>query len=180
MTLTKLSLIVGSVLLFCVLLSDITNAQHRQACVQAKQDLLTRKQKLAEYISALQSFQKKGDWTLAEIFSKEITRIIADIKQFSETLDCPDEHEPSPSPGLSPVKADMGTYATKNCAELKQTLVRLLISTNAPRRREQAMMSQLTHNEKTELKRNMRELEQVRNAIRARCSAPRASRRNRR
>jgi hypothetical protein len=171
----KLVLVVGGILLSCAILTADTWAQDRQACAEAKQELHARRQKLAEYIGALQNFQKKSDWTLAEIFSKEITRMIADIRQFTENLNCPDEHKASPGSGLSPVKVDMGTHATKSCAELKQTLVQLLVSTSAPRRRERAYASPLTRDEKRELKRNMRELEKVRNALRARCSGARAS-----
>ncbi len=115
----------------------------------------------------------RDDSEIVKDLGAEIGHLRDEILNLEKELEaCKGERAAEIQDGISAVKSEEGQYAAKSCRELTRRLVVLVRAVNHFRRREHSSVSEFTSQEKKAFREAAQELEAVRDALRARCSAP--------
>jgi hypothetical protein len=144
-----------------------------RTCEVIRKDLQEKNLRLAEYVEALKKFDNRVEPEIANLLNAKIEELRQRISQTEKELAaCEGRRGPRADEGLSPVRSEEGEQATKSCGELRKRLMILVKTVNILGRRDKSLLSELTAQEKKELREASEELKSVRQAIRNRCSAP--------
>jgi hypothetical protein len=159
--------------LMCIVMSPQSALSQSKPCDVILRDLEEKNLRLAQYVDALKKFDNRAEPDIANLLADKITELRQHISQSEKELAaCEGRRGPRPAEGLGPVKSEQGEQATKSCGELRKRLMTLVKTVHTLGRREKSMLSELTAEEKKELREASEELQSVRQAIRNRCSAP--------
>jgi len=163
------------ILMLLILSVIILPAEHvsgqSKPCEILRADLEQKTLRLKEYINALKKFSELQDDEMIGGISPKIAELRQQIDNKKKDLEqCGDERSLKTRDGLSSPKSETGEYATKSCNELKKRLVWLVRSVHSLRRREISLVTELTNNEKKELRDASEDLKTVRQILKTRCS----------
>ena len=159
--------------LVSVIMSPQSALGQGKPCEVIRNDLQQKNVRLAEYVDALKKFDNRAEPEIANLLNAKILELRQRISQSEKELAaCEGRRGPRAEEGLGPVKSEEGEQATKSCGELRKRLMILVKTVHSLGRREKSMLSELTVEEKKELREASEELKSVRQAIRNRCSAP--------
>ncbi|MBI5250019.1 MAG: hypothetical protein HY912_11040 [Desulfomonile tiedjei] len=143
----------------------------QQDCNSLRQDLEFRQTELTSYLDALGKSRNQQDSLLLGALNHKIDELISQIALLEEKMaNCGESTEQTRIEGFSSVKSEEGKFATKNCGELRKTLVQLHRKVNSFKRRENSLLSDLTTAEKNELKDADQDLEKIRKILNSRCT----------
>ncbi len=128
---------------------------------------------LRAYLNNASKPDSRDDSEIVKALGAEIGHLRDEILSLEKELEaCKGEGSAEIAEGLSAIKSEEGQYAAKSCRELTRRLVALVRAVNHFRRREHSSVSEFTSQEKKGFREATLELEAVRDALRARCSAP--------
>jgi hypothetical protein len=143
------------------------------SCDEAARELQRKWERLSDSVEALRDAHRSGDLSLVHVFSHKISQQVEELREFQENTPCPGLKASQSSRNLSPVKTDVAPHQDEPCNELRRMHMKLVITINSLRRRQNSVFSQLTAQEQEDLTRSGAELEQIREVLRSRCPAER-------
>lgn len=164
-------LLVISASLFFVMPSHSSTLE--KDCKAIQQELERKKQRMSEYISALQKFNEQDDVEIVGAMNQKISELSTQMRKLEKDLaGCDKRKSQDAAQGFSIVKSDDGRYATVPCGELRKKLVVLMQKAHGLKKRQQSMLSELTATETRELQEVSQDLQAVRDALKTRCAQP--------
>ncbi|MGO9119749.1 MAG: hypothetical protein ACLQPD_19315 [Desulfomonilaceae bacterium] len=163
------------ILMLLILSAVMLPAEHvlgqNKPCEILRADLEQKNLRLKEYVNILKRFTELQDDEMVGLINPKIAELRQQIANKRNDLEkCEEKRSFGTPDGLSSPKSETGEYATKSCSELRKRLVALVRSVHPLRRREISLISELTENEKKELREASEELKTVRQILKNRCS----------
>jgi len=140
-------------------------------CDQVKNELEEKRQRLNEYLQALQAYYDKRDFRLSETLNYKIKQINQELRILEqEVADCSARGSRSMQQGLRETKSDEEKYATKSCGELRSLVLPLLRKTQALKRKEKSLLAGPTPEEAAELAEASEQLSIIARILKTRCA----------
>jgi hypothetical protein len=149
---------------------------HAEAwCDQVKTDLDDKRQRLDEYLQALQTYYDKRDFRISETLNYKIKQLKEELRILEqEAADCSARSSTSMHQGLSATKSEQAQYATKSCAELRSLTLPLVRKVQALKRKEKSLLAGPTPEEEAELAEASEQLKVIAGILKTRCTPSRA------
>lgn len=140
-------------------------------CEQVKNELEEKRQRLNEYLHALQAHYDKRDFRLSDTLNYKIKQINHELRILEqEVADCSGRGSRSMQQGLRETKSDNERYATKSCGELRSLVLPLLRKTQALKRKEKSLLAGPTPEEAAELAEASEQLSIIARILKTRCA----------
>lgn len=128
--------------------------------------------RLREYAGALQKAHKERDFQLITVLNGQIDETLKQIRVGeAEFLNCP-VTKPHDGPAISSVKSQDTKFADLSCGELKKKYIQLLRKYHSLARRQQSVLSELSADEKMELRTTQDSMTAVDLELKKRCGSP--------
>ncbi len=149
------------------------------ACKAIEQSLQGHKKKLAAYMETLRDLDERRDAQRFRSVTSSVNQLSVIINHMeAELAACYGDGRTQSSTGMAHVKTDEeDEYAFKNCSDLQRSLLLLIRKINVLKRRENSIFSQLSSEEKAELRAAEEDELKVRAALKKRCATGKKSRR---
>lgn len=142
-----------------------------ESCEKVRQDLERKKLEVSAYSDSVQKLMSTGDVATATILNKKIDENLHLIMQLEDRLTkCPDSRVLTGSaPSTSPIKSDESNYQSRDCGELRKTLLKLLRKKHSLNKRSHSVLSELTPEEESALRATEQQLKEIRTILKQRC-----------
>ena len=145
--------------------------QQSHWCEQIKSEMEGKRQRLNEYLEALQASYDARDFRVADTLNYKIKHIKDDLRILEqEAADCSAHRFETMGHGMQETKAEESKYAAKSCSELRSMMLRLVRKTQALMRKEKSLLAVLTQEEKDELADASEQLRIIGRILRTRCT----------
>ncbi len=157
-------------LLWLIVVAPYSAAEDR--CAEIAKNLEQNSLKLKEYATALQNAHRDRDFQLITVLNGQIDETLKQIRVGeAELLNCPATrgHE---GPAISSVKSQDTKFADLSCGDLRKKYIQLLRKYHSLARRQQSVLSELSADEKVELRITEDSLTAVDLELKKRCGSP--------
>jgi hypothetical protein len=141
-------------------------------CAEVVKTLELNTLRLKEYATALQNAHRDKDFQLITVLNNQIDETLKQVRVGeAELLNCPSSASVS-GPGISSVKSQDTKFADVNCDELKKKYIQLSRKFHSLERRQKSLLSELTVEEKANLRETEDSLKAVELELKKRCGPP--------
>ncbi len=141
-------------------------------CAEVVKTLELNTMRLKEYATALQNAHRDKDFQLITVLNNQIDETLKQVRVGeAELLNCPSSASVS-GPGISSVKSQDTKFAEVNCDELKKKYIQLSRKFHSLERRQKSLLSELTVEEKANLRETEDSLKAVELELKKRCGPP--------
>ena len=148
------------------------NSIAEDRCAEIAKNLEQNSFRLKEYAGALQKAHKDRDFQLITVLNGQIDETLKQIRVGeAELLNCPATRAHD-GPAISSVKSQDTKFADSSCGELKKKYIQLLRKYHSLARRQQSVLSELSADEKVELRITEDSMTAVDLELKKRCGSP--------
>ncbi len=148
------------------------NSMAEDRCAEVAKNLEQNSFRLKEYAGALQNAHKNRDFQLITVLNGQIDETLKQIRvDEAELLNCP-ATKAHDGAAISSVKSQDTKFADLSCDELKKKYIQLSRKYHALARRQKSLLSELTIEEKSDLRETEDSLKAVDLELNKRCGPP--------